>query len=105
MKRFPRLMRTCVVAIVATFVVTTARGQILQQVPSDAMVVFRVKNVQAVSDKAAVLAKQWGLVEMDPAFGDPLGTLLNKSSLTAGVDKGGDMGLILLNHDIDSPEP
>lgn len=102
MKRFSRLAPRWVAAFLAAFFVTAAQAQVLDQVPSDALVVMKINKLSAVNEKAAVLAKQWGLVEMNPAFADPLGYLLTESGMTNGVDKSGDVAIVMANGDLEN---
>jgi hypothetical protein len=101
MKRFTRFSPAWIVALVLSLIgsAATVRAQLLDQIPSDAMAVMQLKNLNAVNEKAAALAKQFGLVEMNPAAADPLGALLGSAGITNGIDRGGDAGAALLNHD------
>ena len=49
-----------------------ARAQVLKQVPSDAMVVIKVNNLQATSGKVGALAKQFGIDQILVPLADPL---------------------------------
>ncbi len=101
-----RFTRTgAIAAIGALCFAASAPAQVLQQIPSDALVVVKLKNLQAINDKAAALSKQFGLVEMTPDAGDPLGALLGKANLGAGIDKGGDAAIAVLNGDLNAAEP
>src|SRR6476620_10743834 len=52
-RRFrPTVIAAVLVALVA-FSAATARAQVLDQVPADALVVVRIKNIEAVSKKVA----------------------------------------------------
>lgn len=107
MKRFSRFAPARAVALAAAFFLsaTTARAQVLQQVPADALVVLKVKSLQSVSEKSAVLAKQWGLVEMNPDLADPIGTVAKKAGWNAGFDKSGEAAIVLLNGDLNADKP
>ena len=59
-------------AVLALGSATAARAQVLQQVPSDALVVVKVSNLKAVSDKVAKFAEALGLSAVQPEFADPL---------------------------------
>ena len=85
MKRFFRQMPFCVAVSVMTWWGASNQAQVLDLVPSDALVVFRIKNLTEVNDKVAALAKQWGLVEMEPQAADPLGAFLKSGGITKGV--------------------
>jgi len=73
----------------------SARAQVLPLMPSDAMVVFKIKNLQDLSTKAAVLIKDWGLDQMRPELADPLGSLLAITGMGAGLDKAGEVGVAI----------
>ena len=105
MKRFFRQMPLCVAVSVMTLWVTANQAQVLDLVPSDALVVFRIKNLTEVNDKAAALAKQWGLVEMAPQAADPLGALLESGGITKGIDRNADAAIVLTNGDLDGAQP
>ena len=83
-------------AIVAACAGQTARAQVLQQVPPDAMVVFKVSNLKAVSDKAAKFAGALGLAEMSPEFADPLAALQENMQIKEGLDTGGEMAFVFM---------
>lgn len=70
------------------------RAQVLDQVPSDALAVLKIKDLDAVSKKAAKMAKGLGLDQVSPEFGDPLGALEDKAHLGKGVDKAGDLAIV-----------
>jgi hypothetical protein len=96
MRLVPRFAVTAVVALTLMFC-ASARAQVLQSVPSDAVVVFKIKNIQDVSAKVAVLSQQWGLANIKPELNDPLGTLLTAANLGPGLDKAGEAAIALLD--------
>jgi len=108
MKRIIRTAPACLAALAVALLVMTAaavRAQVLDQVPSDALAVLEIKNLNALNEKAAALAKQFGIVEMNPMAADPLGALLQAGGITGGVNKDGDAALALLNGDLNGEEP
>ena len=70
-----------------------ARGQVLEQVPSDAVGVFEVKDLQGLSTKVSKFAKSLGIDQFDPRWADPLATLQDEFDLKQGVNKNGDMAM------------
>src|SRR5437762_2133535 len=70
-----------------------AHGQVLQQVPSDAIVVIKVNKLKATSDKIAALATKIGVADMNPGLKDPLGMFLNTTGMSQGVDPNGEMAV------------
>jgi len=92
MKRMHRVV-TGMALLIAVALVGRAQGQALEQVPSNATGVFTVKNLQALSDKIAKLAKTLGVDQMEPRFADPLGSLMTEMDVKQGLNKSGDMAI------------
>ena len=80
-------------------------GSVLDQVPGDAMVVIRIKNLDQVSRKVARAAKELGLDQMAPEFADPLGAIEEKSHLGKGVDRKGDLAMAVFDPGDKGGEP
>jgi hypothetical protein len=74
-----------------------ARADVLDQVPSDALVVLKVKNLDDASRKIAKWAKDLGLDQQEPGWADPLGALADKTHLGKGVNRGGDLAVAMLD--------
>jgi cold shock CspA family protein len=83
--------------LLAVLVSAQLRADVLDQVPSDAMVVLKVKNLDAISRKVAKFAKDLGLDQQDPAWADPLGALAEKSHMGKGVNRAGDLAVAVLD--------
>jgi len=83
-----RMMAAVIIGAVAFCL--SARAQVLDQVPSDAVVVLKINNLQGVSQKIAKMAKDFGIDEFQPQFKDPLGSLMEEGHITKGVNKSGD---------------
>src|SRR5689334_392101 len=79
--------------LIAVALAGRAQGQALEQVPSNATGVFEVKNLQELSNKIAKLAKTLGIDQMEPHFGDPLGSLMTEMDVKEGLNKNGDMAM------------
>src|SRR5687767_12521482 len=79
-----------------TFAAASARAQVLQQVPSDALVVIKISNLKDVSAKAAKFAETVGLVALSPEFADPLGSIQGATNIKAGLDTAGEMAFVLV---------
>ena len=97
----------CVVVAAAMLFVAplAARAQVLQQVPSDALVVIKVNKLKPVSDKIAAFAKKLGLDQAQPAMSDPLGAMQKQTGLTQGVDPNGEMAIVFVNGSMQGQEP
>jgi len=71
-----------------------ARAQVMQQVPSDALVVIKVNNLKAVSDKVAKFAEALGLAAVSPEFANPLQSLQDNMKIKQGLDTSGEMAFV-----------
>jgi hypothetical protein len=80
---------------VASLAATGARAQVMQQVPSDAVVVIKVNNLKVVSDKVGRLAEALGVAEASPEMKDPLGAMQQQMNIKEGFDTAGEMALVL----------
>ncbi len=74
-----------------------AGAQVLQQVPGNAMVVVKVKDLKATSDKIAKLAQDLGVAAMAPQMADPLAALQAKTKMQAGLDLKGEMAFVFVD--------
>jgi hypothetical protein len=79
------------VAIGAIAWCASVKAQVLDQVPSDAIVVLKINNLQGVSDKVAKMAKDFGVDEFQPQFKNPLGALMEHGHVSKGLNKSGDL--------------
>lgn len=95
MKRLHRVVAAG--AVLAFGFCSWARGQVLEQVPSDAVAVFEVKDLQALSGKIAKFAKSLGIDQFDPRWADPLASLQDEFDLKQGVNKQGDMAIAVFD--------
>jgi len=75
------------VGMAASFV----SAQVMNQVPSNALAVLKVSNLQATSKKVADLATSLGLGQLSPEMADPLGSLLKRVGAPDGVNGAGDL--------------
>jgi hypothetical protein len=91
--------RSFVVGLVAVLFVLSgyAKAQVLQQVPSNALMVVKVNKLKQTSDKLGAFLKQIGVVEMQPDLADPLATLQKKTGMVQGIDAARDMAFVLLD--------
>ncbi len=80
-------------ALLALALSARAQAQVLDQVPSDAIAVLKVKNLNAINAKIIKIAHAWGIDEMVPEFKDPLGSMLEKGHMSQGINKDGDAAI------------
>lgn len=82
----------------STFIAAIAHAQqVTGQIPSDALVVMRVKSLQGLSDKVSALAKQWGVAEMSAALSDPLGAFREQAHLQNGLNADADAAFVYVD--------
>jgi hypothetical protein len=87
------------------FAASATRAQVLPLVPSEAMVVIKIKNMQDVSTKIATLSQQWGLANIRPELNDPLGTILTVGGLGPGLNKNGEAAIAIMKSSTGAQEP
>ena len=96
MKR-TRLSAAAAACVAVLLACTLARADVLEQIPSDALVVLKVNHLKATSDKVAKLANDLGVAQMFPPMADPLGFLQQQVKMTNGVNPTGDLAFVYLN--------
>ena len=74
----------------------TARAQVLDQVPSNALVVIKVNNLKATSDKLAKFSEALGLAAVSPEMADPLASLKENMKVKEGLDEAGEMAVVFV---------
>src|SRR5450432_1523772 len=83
--------------LLAMMLVCASQAQVIQQVPAEAMVVLKVNNLKATSDKIAKLAQDLGLAAMAPPLADPLGFLQAEGKMQQGLNVNGDFAFVMLD--------
>ena len=94
--RFTRRVPAAVMAIVI-LLCAAARGQVLDQVPAESLVVMKVGNLQQTSTKLAKLCQDLGIAQMAPQMADPLGALQAKLKINNGIDKAGEVAFAYID--------
>src|SRR4051812_25073578 len=102
MKTVRRLVTVSCIAAIA-LLNSAARGQVVKQIPSDALIVVKVNNLLQTSNKIAGLAKQFGVSDMVPQMGDPLGAFEEKTGMSKGLNKEGEFAFAYLNDEAYKP--
>ncbi len=104
MKRFGKFASVCVTAAVL-LAAPFAHAQVLDQVPSDAMVVVKFNKLKAVSDKIGAMGQKLGIAAFVPQLSDPLGALKDKGKLQNGFDDNGEAAFVFTGVPADGQEP
>ena len=88
-------------AVMMALAVSAGRSQaaVLDEVPSTALVVFKVNHLQDTSKKLADMLQAIGVTDFVPAASDPLAALQEQTNMTSGIDKAGDAAFVLLDGD------
>src|SRR5438105_4359519 len=94
--RFTRRVPAAVMAMVV-LLCASARGQVLDQVPAEALVIMKVSNLQQTSGKLAKLCQDLGIAQMAPQMADPLGALQTKLKINNGIDKAGEVAFAYID--------
>lgn len=95
MKRLRCISAAVMVALVISAMPAAAQ-QVTEQVPSEALVVIKIRNLQDVSKKMAALAQQFGIAAMNPAASDPLGAFQQQTGISQGLNANGDAAIIFM---------
>jgi hypothetical protein len=94
------LRLACAMACAAALAsaVPAARGQALDQVPSDALVVLKIGHLADLNTKVSTLLQQLGVTDLAPESKDPLAAFEDKSGIPpASLDAKRDAALFLPN--------
>ena len=88
--------RRCAVGMIALSVMLTAglaNAQALKQLPAKPLVVIKVNNPQAVSQRLGAISQKLGLAAMQPMMADPLGALKQQLGVKNGLDAARDIAV------------
>jgi hypothetical protein len=88
-------------AVVVLLLACTAvqAQQLLDQIPNDALVVMKVKNLGVTSGKLGKFFTDLGIANMVPGMNDPLGFMQKQLNLSQGLNKDGDFGFVYRDSD------
>ncbi len=92
----PRLISILFVALMLLAAPWTG-AQAVQNVPKDALLFVRVRNIQQVSQKIANYAQETGLMMFQPALRDPLAQLQRSTGMQQGMRPDGDFLFVMLD--------
>jgi hypothetical protein len=94
-----KLVRNTLAATIACIVLATsiASAQVLKQIPSNALVMLKVSDLEATSKKISDLGTSLGIAQMVPQMADPLGSLMKQLGVTDGVNRDGDMAFVYVD--------
>ena len=104
MQMFRRAGRATLAVAVLLCLCASARAEgVLDQVPSDAWVVFRVNRLEETNKKAAAWAEAMGIAQLSPDAADPLGALERQMNLK-GIDKSKDLAIVMVDPGSQEPD-
>lgn len=81
--------RRCAVGVVALSVMLVAglaNAQALKQLPAKPLVIIKINNAQAVSQRLGGMAQRLGIAALAPVAADPLGALQQQLGVRQGLD-------------------
>ena len=93
--------------LVALFVCTAARtqAQVLEQVPSNALVVLKINKLQDVNTKIGRWVESMGIGAFAPQALDPLASLQEHLGIQKGLDTNGEAALVMMDPDAHGGDP
>lgn len=104
-----RGLLACAAAAAATvgLFTTSTDADVAEQIPADALFAIKINGAQAVADDFAALAKEWGLDQMEPGFGDPIQSLKDEADgKLEGIDFDGEVAIYApANADFEGTDP
>jgi hypothetical protein len=77
--------------------VSFASAQVIKQVPSNALVVLKISDLEVTSKKVADFAAAMGISQMDPDMADPLGAFLKEVGAPDGVNRSGELAFAYID--------
>ncbi len=101
----PMLATGMAFALCTALAVRPSAADVAEWIPSDALVVFKVNNLQQVNSEAGALLREFGVAEQNPDAADPLSAFQRESGIREGVNLEGDLGIYLANGDLEGDIP
>src|SRR2546423_434719 len=96
-----RIIAPAMLVAALLLIAPAARAQVLQQVPSDALVVIKFNKLKPTSDKIAAMAQKLGVAQWRPEMADPLGSFKKEAKLTNGLDDNGEAAVVIPSSIVD----
>src|SRR5688572_23024521 len=82
-------------ALCVAMAVRSTAADVGEWIPADALVVFKINNLQKVNQEAGALLREFGIAEQHPEAADPLGAFQNESGMREGLNLGGNFSIYL----------
>jgi hypothetical protein len=109
MKTVSRAVKaSCMLAAVwclSGFTGPAAQAQVLNQVPSDALVVLKINKLADTNTKISNFLQTLGVTDLQPTLKDPIGSLETQLGLGAGLDTKRDAAGVILNGTFEKDSP
>lgn len=87
------VLAVALVVAVAQF----AKAQVLDQIPTDALIVVKVRNLAETNTKLTNFFKELGVDQMVPELADPLGSLKKQLNIQQGLDEKGEIAFVFID--------
>ena len=101
----PALTVVAVLALFCGFTTRASAADVAEWIPADALVVFKINNVQRVNQEWRVLFREFGLADQAPEAADPLAAFQAETGLSQGLNLEGNAAIYLANGDMEGDEP
>jgi hypothetical protein len=99
-----RIRKVAVIALMLAMLLAGAvRAQVMQQVPSDALLVLKVNNLKATNEKVIKFTNELGIPAMPmpeealAVVKDPLAALQKETGMQQGLDLAGEMAIVFVD--------
>jgi hypothetical protein len=95
-------LTACLLAVCIAPFASSARADMLGQMPSDAAVVIKVNHISDSVKKASAVVEDLGLLDLVPAVKQWIDKVKPEELAKMGVDAKGDLGIIISSDDLES---
>jgi hypothetical protein len=83
----------------------SARADVMEKIPSDALIVEKINHLDQVNAKLSDFLQQLGLTDMVPAMKNPMQALTDQLGIGPGIDMSKDAAIVLCNGPMDDRKP
>jgi hypothetical protein len=101
----PALAAAAAFVLCLALTLRSSAADVAELIPSDALVVFKINNVQRVNGEASALLREFGVAEQAPEMADPLAAFQAQTGLREGLNLDGSAAVYLANGEMGGDEP
>lgn len=101
----PALAAVMAFALCIAMTVRSSAADVSEWIPSDALFVFKVNNLQRVNQEAGAMMREFGIAEQSPEMADPLAAFQAESGIREGLNLDGNLAFYVANGDLEGDVP